>query len=101
MPRFLVVLLCAPWTQPVVVLARPTGLAHLYYLAFGHDFRVESPPLLFEPLWLVFCAVAATVNARLLTGVHRAATGLPYGGWWAAPLVAVGIPTAAWLFFRL
>ncbi|MQS09194.1 hypothetical protein FNX48_019010 [Streptomyces sp. IF17] len=100
-PRFLVVMLCAPWTQLVVVLAWLTGLVHLYSLTFGHEFWIESPPLLFEPLWLVFCAAAALVNARLLTAVHRAAAGLPYGGRWAAPLVAVGIPTAMWICYRL
>ncbi|MCE7080515.1 hypothetical protein [Streptomyces sp. ST2-7A] len=100
-PRFLVVLLCAPWTQLVVVLAGLTGLDALYFETLDHSFWADSPPWLFEPLWLVFCAAAALVNARLLAAVHRGATGLPYRGRWVAPLVAIGFPTAMWICYCL
>jgi hypothetical protein len=68
--RFLATVLCAPWQAvPFVFLA----LVPIEEYVLGYSFWAESPPGLFEPLWLAFCLLAGLVNAALVSALARAA----------------------------
>ncbi|MFI5527634.1 hypothetical protein ACIA8O_03655 [Kitasatospora sp. NPDC051853] len=89
--RVLGVVLCTPWqVVPALVLAVLPIEEHL----LGYSFWAESPPALFEPLWLTFCLAAALCNAALISVLARAARArLPRPVNTLAPLVL----TAMWI----
>ncbi|MGW0750557.1 SCO4225 family membrane protein [Streptomyces sp. NPDC002587] len=70
LPRHLAVILTLPWLLAVhlflVVTQVDTWL-------LGYSFYFESPALLFEPLWVIYCVAAGLFNANVLARLARSA----------------------------
>ncbi|MGP3685643.1 SCO4225 family membrane protein [Streptomyces sp. IBSNAI002] len=85
LPRHLAVILTLPWLLAVhlflVVTQVDTWL-------LGYNFYAESPALLFEPLWFVYCVAAGLLNASFLARMARSARRSATAPW-VVPAVAL------------
>ncbi|MCB5168343.1 hypothetical protein LG634_26405 [Streptomyces bambusae] len=68
LPRQTVVILTLPFFLVVHLLLAATEIDHLL---LGHSFYTDSPAWLFEPLYLLYVAVAGLLGARFLAAWTR------------------------------
>ncbi|MGW7455811.1 SCO4225 family membrane protein [Streptomyces sp. NPDC054787] len=83
LPRHLAVILTLPWLLAVHLFLVVTQVDSWL---LGYSFYFESPAVLFEPLWVVYCAAAGLFNANVLARLSRSARRSGRSPW----LVAAG-----------